>query len=77
MTIQDNHGDQHEYNVLPCPLCGEEPEVVTIGNDACKSRGVRVTCKGCTLKLEQRTLKKGFEYAFLFTLTKWNRRAGI
>lgn len=74
MKIQDNLGLQYDFEVLPCPLCGNEPEVVTIGNNVTKSRKVKISCKKCGLTLIKATFEFWFEKILHYTIKQWNTR---
>lgn len=55
----------------PCPFCGFE--CVTM--EQYKSDGLRIICKGCAVKREQRTMYKSLDWLREGMIEDWNRRA--
>lgn len=63
--------------LLPCPFCGGEAEIVQVGNEATPKRGFEVRCLtwGCSTKKRSLVIHHPLEMARDFVTAAWNRRA--
>lgn len=60
--------------LLPCPFCGTEPEMIHIGNEYTKSRKIEIKCPGCRAKLINAAIHHGFDWLEEVTAKAWNKR---
>ncbi len=58
-----------ENKLLPCPFCGGEPEI----KQYC-SKGIRIKCKSCLIKKEQKVLRYSIEWLKDKMIEDWNKR---
>jgi Lar family restriction alleviation protein len=65
--------------LLPCPFCGGEAEIVQIGNEATPKRGYEVRCLtwGCATKKRAMVIRQPMTKAREFALAIWNTRAAL
>lgn len=68
------YDDSTEYNLLPCPFCGNEPKVTFIGNEYSKTRKITISCKKCNAKIVNMAMKNGFTWLEKISVYKWNLR---
>lgn len=63
--------------LLGCPFCGGEAEIVQIGNEVTPKRGFEVRCLtwGCATKKRAMVIRQPLEKAHAFAIAAWNRRA--
>ena len=55
----------------PCPCCGCEKVIL----EQYKKDGIRIICKGCALKREQRIFSQSIEWLEVEIIKDWNTRA--
>ncbi len=60
--------------LLPCPFCGGEAELLFIGNGHTKSRRVEVKCKKCRIKRTVGAIRHGSEWCAKISINEWNQR---
>lgn len=60
--------------LLPCPFCGTNPIVETIGNDYTKSRKITIKCPSCRIQRTDAALRHGFEWLEEVAADQWNSR---
>ena len=81
------YGSDNEIELLPCPFCGSDrqvvytfcgsdPQVVYTGNDLRESRAVTIQCSnsGCRISRTDRTLRKTFSWLEDIAVNGWNMR---
>ena len=57
--------------LLPCPFCGSEAIEM---KQYCRN-GLRIRCRNCCIKREQKTLRFGLEWLEQVMVEHWNKRA--
>lgn len=60
-----------EAELLPCRFCGSESVIM----EPYKADGLRIICKNCAVKREQRTMRKSIDWLRAGMISDWNRRA--
>lgn len=74
----DNTGYEiHAEQLLPCPFCGEVPELEFIGNYApSQSRKVIIKCSNndCRCTMTNATKRNTFEWVTNVSIKAWNKR---
>lgn len=60
-----------EAELMPCPFCGSEHVIM----EQYKADGLRIICKKCAVKREQRTMRKSLDWLRAGMISDWNRRA--
>ncbi len=63
--------------LLPCPFCGNEAELLFIGNSHTKSRKAEIKCKKCYVKIINAGLRHGSEWVAKHSIDDWNKRATL
>jgi len=57
-----------------CPFCGKEPELITRGNSASKSRSAEIYCKPCYTIMKVGAIRNSIEWCEAKVIEKWNTR---
>lgn len=60
--------------LLPCPFCGNIPEVRCIGNNATKSRRIELYCRGCRINRRDGVIRQSVEWLESVVVKNWNQR---
>lgn len=60
--------------MLPCPFCGNDPEILFIGNNYTKSRKVTIKCKKCRVQRTDAALRFDHEWVARNAIEQWNER---
>lgn len=60
-----------EAELMPCPFCGSEHVIM----EQYKADGLRIICKNCAVKREQRTMRKSLDWLRAGMISDWNRCA--
>jgi Lar family restriction alleviation protein len=60
--------------IKPCPFCGGEAELQTIGNDYAQSRSVEIKCTSCYTKQITGAIRQSLEWCKETAIEKWNKR---
>ncbi len=61
-------------SILPCPFCGEVPEVLRVGNDFTKKRKITIRCRGCRAERTDAALLRDMEWLEAVAIKNWNQR---
>jgi Lar family restriction alleviation protein len=64
-----------DNELLPCPFCGGQPGIRSIGNDYTKDRGFDVKCLDCRMGRSDRVKMFSLEWLRPKVVEGWNRRA--
>jgi len=67
--------DITEKELLPCPFCGKNAELITRGNDHTKKRSAEVECSYCHIKQITGAIRNSIEWCKEIAIHKWNKRA--
>ncbi len=64
--------------LLLCPFCGSEPEMIHIGNEHTKSRKIEIKCSGlfCRVKMTNGSIYNNFDWLEEVSVKAWNTRHG-
>ena len=61
--------------MLPCPCCGGEPELIFRGNDYSATKTATIKCKGCRLQRTDASMTiDATEQCIESALEQWNKR---
>lgn len=60
--------------LLPCPFCGNIPELITRGNNYSKKRSAEVYCKPCHLITTVGVIRFPLQWAVDKVTERWNTR---
>lgn len=60
---------------LPCPFCGEIPEMQHIGNELKKKRSIRVKCRKCRIERTDMAIYHDFNWLEDIAQENWNKRS--
>lgn len=60
--------------LLPCPFCGEYPEVRLKGNNATKKRSAEMRCIHCNISMVIGAIRNSLEWCESNLKDRWNRR---
>ncbi len=63
-----------EHNLKPCPFCGGEAELITIGNDFTKKRSAGIECGRCRTKQVVGAIRKSLSWCEETIVERWNKR---
>ena len=65
-----------EVELLNCPFCGGEPEMLHKGNDYSKKREITVKCTNahCRIQRTDAALRHGFDWLENMAAEGWNKR---
>jgi len=75
METYDNGGNLIELDeLLPCPFCGGEPEIIFIGNNQTKSRSVKIKCPDCRIERTDAGIRFNHQRIAEIAVKNWNRR---
>ncbi len=75
ITYVDNNGNEFMADVLLlCPFCGNEPELLFIGNSHTESRKVTIKCKECRIQRTDAGLRFDHEWVARNAIKQWNQR---
>ena len=58
--------------LLPCPFCGSEPEIYTIG-----ANKVEIKCPECLVQKQQKVLRNSQDWLKDKMINWWNTRTGM
>lgn len=63
-------------DLLPCPFCGSEAELIFIGNDYTNERSVEIKCEDldCRVSVVTAGIRADSKQVALWSIQKWNRR---
>ena len=61
--------------MLSCPCCGGEPELLFKGNPYTKNRSVTIRCKKCRLHRKDGAIRNDAEWCAKVAIKQWNERA--
>jgi hypothetical protein len=74
MKYTPHTGNDFEADaLLPCPFCGQQAELLFIGNDYSKKRHVTIKCK-CRIQLTNSGMRFNSEKLARITIAQWNTR---
>ena len=59
----------------PCPFCGGEAEITTVGNDFGKKRKAIIKCKTCFVQKTVGAIRNNLEWCIEKAKEFWNKRA--
>lgn len=71
MTNTEPMTHHTEAELIPCPFCGSKHVIM----ERYKADGLRIICKNCAVKREQRTMRKSLDWLRAGMISDWNRRA--
>ena len=60
--------------LLPCPFCGGEAEIIREGNDRTKKRRVVVRCPDCRVERADAAIRQGMDWLEKIAIKNWNQR---
>ena len=60
--------------LLPCPFCGADPELIFIGNGYTKIRKAQIKCPKCRIQRIDATIKHSSEWVAKAAINHWNER---
>lgn len=63
-----------ETKLKSCPFCGGEAEIIIIGNEYTKTRGVEIKCKTCKISRLQKVITQSHEWIIDKAIEHWNTR---
>jgi len=58
----------------PCPCCGGEAKLRFFGTNKSQLQKVAISCRKCSLKLKNTSLRRDFELVAKTAITRWNTR---
>lgn len=62
--------------LLPCPFCGEDPEIEQIGNDHTKTRKTQIRCPRCSVTMRVGAIANSVAWTRRQVISQWNKRTG-
>jgi len=64
--------------LLPCPFCGSEAELIEKGNDFTKKKFITVKCtnKNCRAEMTNGAIRNSMDWLKGISIEAWNKRAG-
>lgn len=76
-SIDRFDGEDDKIILLPCPFCGEEPIMETVGNDYTRKRSLVIKCSNvdCRATMTNGAILHGFRWLEDVSIEAWNRRA--
>lgn len=77
-TILVNCGENVKVNVLPCPFCGAQPEIIHQGNQYTKTQALTFKCSNWECRIERTdkiTQRQTIEWLIPIAVASWNKRA--
>ncbi len=74
--IKDNNGNSYNVQLEPCPFCGAIPNVIFIGNNATKSKKIKIKCSNvdCRVEMINGAIYKSTDWLVDISIKSWNRR---
>ena len=63
--------------LLLCPFCGGEPEILRKGNDHRPKRSITIRCKGCRVERTDAAIRHGMEWLEGVAIDHWNKRPNV
>lgn len=65
-----------EIELLPCPFCGRNPEILHKGNDHSKKREITIRCTNVHCRIQRTNASFGFGFDWLEAVAAkgWNKR---
>lgn len=75
MICIDNDGKQFVTDdLLHCPFCGGDPEILFHGNRNTKTRKVTIKCVVCRVERIDAGLRNNHEWVAKICIEQWNKR---
>ena len=67
-----------QCELLPCPFCGNEAELIEKGNNFTKKRFVTIKCtnKNCRAEMTNGAIRNDMNWLKEISTNAWNKRAG-
>ena len=63
--------------LLLCPFCGGEPEMLHKGNKFSAKRSVTIKCKKCRVQRTDAAMRFGMEWLEGVAIDHWNKRPNV
>lgn len=63
--------------ILKCPFCGGEPELIPRGNAFTKKRSAEIKCGTCRVEMVVGAIHGTLDWCAKTVTEKWNKRVGI
>lgn len=60
--------------LLPCPMCGAEPDAIEVGNDHTKKRSLTIKCPKCRVQITNSAMRFSMEWLHEISANQWNCR---
>ena len=65
---------ENEFELLNCPFCGGEPEIIYRGNDFSNKPEIIIKCTTCRIQRTDASIKNSFIWLEKVSANNWNKR---
>lgn len=63
-----------QADILPCPFCGNDVELILRGNEFTKERSAEIKCSSCNVVMVVGAIRNDLDWCTAIAINKWNKR---